>query len=89
MEKRLIPKKTRIVKTRPLLLPHEPYAHPVIRLCDQDLDYPDGMSEDDKVNHRRAMGRLACVSLSSTATDEEINWVMLILLPGRSLGASP
>ena len=55
----------------------QPYAHPLIRLCDKDVDYPDGMSEDDKVNHRRALGKLACVSLSSTATDEEINWVML------------
>ena len=55
----------------------EPYTHPLIRLCDKDVDYPEGMSEDDKVNHRRALGKLACVSLSSTATDEEIEWVML------------
>ena len=34
------------------------------------------MSEDDRENKRRALGRLSCVSLSSSTIDEEINWVM-------------
>ena len=54
----------------------EPYIHPPIRLCDEDIDYPEGMSEDDKAQERRALGRLSCVSISSSATDEEIDWVM-------------
>ena len=41
------------------------------------------------VKERRRLGRLACGSLSSTTTNEEIVTGDAILLSGRSLGASP
>ena len=53
-----------------------PYVHPTVLLHEQDIDYPEEMSEEDRIKERRRLGKLACVNLSSTATDEEIGWVM-------------
>ena len=53
-----------------------PYVHPLVLLHEKDIDYPEDMSEEEKVNERCHLGKLACVSLSSTATDKEIEWVM-------------
>ena len=38
--------------------PH-PYIHPTILLHEQDIDYPEEMSEDDRIKERRRLGKIS------------------------------